>query len=120
LKETPKEVPTLPTNLILKQVVKVSVSWAIGGAIGGFIVGQALRTIEPSFQRKEILITAMGWAIGGVMRETILEGVYLDFMTPEGIYQYAGAIEDFIQCGILGAIGGCTTFWQLNSARRKA
>ena len=119
---------------IWKQVLIVSVGWAIIGgigmnidekaiaflviigAIGGFTTGQALRTIEPSFQQKQVLIVSVGWAIGWAI------GLATLWVT-KPLLEHSFINGVFMVCivfGIFGAIGGGTTFWQLISVRSKA
>ncbi len=79
----------------------INVSLAIAGALGGLGIGLILRSIEPAFQGRQVVVAAIGWAIA------------LFF---SGLYTAYDAVNLFIQGGAVGLIGGVVMFWALSEA----
>lgn len=79
--------------------IGMTISAAIMGAIGGLATGYALKQIEPSIQRKQIVIVTIGWAIGGAIGVVIMGDI------GDAIYPKVGVA---IGWGIGGATGGAT------------
>jgi hypothetical protein len=97
-------------------VVSVAIGWglflatpdlfnasaAMVGALGGLGIGLILRSLEPAFQGRQIVVAAIGWAIA----------LYIS-----SLYTTYGAVNLIIQGGIVGLMGGVVMFWVLNEAR---
>jgi hypothetical protein len=97
-------------------VVSVAIGWglflatpdlfnasaAMVGALGGLGIGLILRSLEPAFQGRQIVVAAIGWAIA----------LYIS-----SLYATYGAVNLIIQGGIVGLMGGVVMFWVLNEAR---
>jgi len=79
-----------------------STSLAIFGAISGLGTGLILRSIEPAFQGKQIVVTTIGWAIAHYVGS---------------LAQVSGAVNLAIQGGTIGLIGGGVMFWVLSEVR---
>ena len=76
-------------------------SAAMVGALGGLGIGLILRSIEPAFQGRQIVLAAIGWAIA---------------LFISSLYTTYGAVNLIIQGGIVGLMGGVVMFWALSEA----
>ena len=74
-------------------------SAAMVGALGGLGIGLILRSIEPAFQGRQIVVAAIGWAIA----------LYIS-----SLYTTYGAVNLIIQGGVVGLMGGVVMFWALS------
>jgi hypothetical protein len=74
-------------------------SAAMVGALGGLGIGLILRSIEPAFQGRRIVVAAIGWAIA----------LYIS-----SLYTTYGAVNLIIQGGVVGLMGGVVMFWALS------
>lgn len=77
-----------------------AIGWAMGGTIGSFTLGHALRLIEPSIRREQIIIFTTGWAIGGAI------GGVLSWEFPSVAGGIIGGVAG-------GSIGGLITGYHL-------
>jgi hypothetical protein len=81
-----------------------SLGWIVAGAVGGLISGYALMQVEPSLQKKQMLLLAVGWAINLAFFE-IITGAIASFV---GI-----SLSWILGWGIAGAVGGWVTGYTL-------
>jgi outer membrane protein assembly factor BamD (BamD/ComL family) len=112
-----EEFPLLPTLF----------KWFLAGALGGLATGALVRRVEPRFDRRALLLTALGFAAGLLLSEWLIQVVYWGNLY-QPLYNSLGDWVDntgselfnSLAHGVAGIVGGLVLFSLVFKSKERA